>query len=193
MADNVKINSTLVSGRKDKTLTYAKYVMDEISQKGLDEILSDVRYKSIPITTRDIENNAVTITKIAQEVWDKIKAEYLSTNGNNHMNANLEMNGNAIIDVNEIKSQYPYLKIKFHQDNHDILFGIDEPSEHNGYSFVPFLIVDTDKTKTISTIEASGYLTNDRSNLGLLSNDGSVTTAMTDTDVDGVLNSVFNS
>lgn len=194
MADNVKINSTLVSGRKDKTLTYTQYVMDETSKKGLDEILSGVRYKSVPITTKDIENNAITIAKIAQEVWDRIKAEYLSINGNNHMNANLHMNNHEINLLKGIRTDSLGVELHFNEDGHSVIVGAENTDGSQEPIFFPFLYIDDGELKVVDGYaEAEGYRTSSRSELGLLANDGSVATAMTDTDVDGVLKSVFNS
>lgn len=63
MAENKKYNSILVSGRKDETLTYSRYIKDEESGKSVKESLDG------KISTTD----KIEIEQIAQAVWDKLK------------------------------------------------------------------------------------------------------------------------
>lgn len=48
-----------------------------------------------------------------------------------------------------------------------------------------------DVTFPESTVKSKGYKTTDRSNIGLLVNDGSVGLAMSDSDIDGLFQQVF--
>lgn len=56
------------------------------------------------VGTQEIENYAITIEKIAQAVWDKLKDEYLRLDGGNSMKHTLDMDGNSIEKVNSIES-----------------------------------------------------------------------------------------
>lgn len=62
MADNltIRINSTFLSGRKDETLTYSKYVKDFATGKGINELIDEKIGKTDKITTSQIANGAVT-------------------------------------------------------------------------------------------------------------------------------------
>lgn len=58
MAGEVKYGNTLVSSRKDETLTYARYVKDLKSGKNVEEVLEDLRNSSniASIGTTDIDS-----------------------------------------------------------------------------------------------------------------------------------------
>ena len=92
MAENKKYNSILVSGRKDETLTYSRYIKDEESGKSVKESLDE------KISTTD----KIEIEQIAQAVWDKLKNEYLRLDGTNSMKGHLFLNGNTISGVRDI-------------------------------------------------------------------------------------------
>lgn len=192
MADNVKINSIFVSGRKDKTLTYAQYVKDEKSGKGLDEVLSGVRHESTPISTKDLSNEAVTISKIAQEVWDKLKDEYLRLDGKNAMNGSLDMNQKSIMGIKQIYTEVLGPEMWFNKDGYPFEFGKQDTDGSEDPTFMPMFTIEDQLVKAFGNVEAKGYQTTDQSSFGLLGNEGSVVLAMSDTDVDGVLHEVFN-
>lgn len=93
MAENKKYNSILVSGRKDETLTYSRYIKDEESGKSVKESLDE------KISTTD----KIEINQIADEVWDKLKNEYLRLDGGNAMHGDLKMNHKMILNLSEIR------------------------------------------------------------------------------------------
>lgn len=183
MAENKKYNSILVSGRKDETLTYSRYIKDEETGKSVKESLDG------KINTTD----KIEIKQIAQAVWDKLKDEYLRRDGSNFMQSDLGLNDHNIKGVKEIGnlSALPVV-IAFNKDGYDIKFeqwttsGDDEdasPDFIGGFSGGEFEVP--------LNITALGFKTIDRTNIGLLVNDGSVGLAMSDSDIDGLFQQVF--
>lgn len=73
MAEEVKYNNTLVSGRADETLTYTKYVKDESSGKSTKELLDEKVNKTDQLGTTQIADNAVTNEKLAEHSVDNSK------------------------------------------------------------------------------------------------------------------------
>lgn len=65
MAEKKKYNSILVSGRKDQTLTYSKYVKDEESGESVKESLDKKVNVTDELTTQQIKNGAITNEKMA--------------------------------------------------------------------------------------------------------------------------------
>lgn len=64
MAEKKKYNSILVSGRKDQTLTYSKYVKDEESGESVKESLDKKVNVTDELTTQQIKDGAITNEKI---------------------------------------------------------------------------------------------------------------------------------
>ena len=182
MAESKKYNSILVSGRKDETLTYSRYIKDEKTGKSVKESLDG------KVNTTD----KIEIEQIAQAVWDKLKDEYLRIDGSNFMHSDMGLNDHNIIGVKEIRniSALPIV-IAFNKDGYDIKLekwetsGDDDPYPRsiggfNGGSF-----------EVLLDVTAVGFKTHDRSVLGLLNNNSEVITAMTDSDIDSCISSVF--
>lgn len=67
MAEKKKYNSILVSGRKDQTLTYSKYVKDEESGESVKESLDKKVNITDELTTQQIKDGAITNEKLADE------------------------------------------------------------------------------------------------------------------------------
>lgn len=65
MAEKKKYNSTLVSGRKDETLTYSKFVKDEESGESVKESLDKKVNVTDELTTQQIKDGAITNEKMA--------------------------------------------------------------------------------------------------------------------------------
>ena len=183
MAESKKYNSILVSGRKDETLTYSRYIKDEKTGKSVKESLDG------KVNTTD----KIEIEQIAQAVWDKLKNEYLRIDGSNFMHSDMSLNDHNITGVKEIRnlSALPVI-IAFNKDGYDVKFeqwstsGGDEgasPDFIGGFS--------GGELEVPLNITASGFKTNDRSTLGLLNNNSEVITAMTDSDIDSCISSVF--
>lgn len=76
MAEEVKYNNTLVSGRADETLTYTKYVKDESSGKSTKELLDEKVNKTDQLGTTQIADNAVTNEKLAEHSVDNTKLSH---------------------------------------------------------------------------------------------------------------------
>lgn len=67
MAEKKKYNSILVSGRKDETLTYSKYVKDEESGESVKESLDKRVNVTDELTTQQIKDGAITNEKMAAD------------------------------------------------------------------------------------------------------------------------------
>lgn len=182
MAESKKYNSILVSGRKDETLTYSRYIKDEKTGKSVKESLDG------KVNTTD----KIEIEQIAQAVWDKLKDEYLRIDGSNVMHSDLGLNDHNIRGVKEIRniSALPIV-IAFNKDGYDIKLekwetsGDDDPYPRSIGGF------DGGRFEVPLDVTAVGFKTHNRSVLGLLNNNSEVITAMTDSDIDSCISSVF--
>ena len=183
MAESKKYNSILVSGRKDETLTYSRYIKDEKTGKSVKESLDG------KVNTTD----KIEIEQIAQAVWDKLKDEYLRIDGSNFMHSDLGLNDHNIRGVKEIRniSALPVV-IAFNKDGYDIKLerwetsgGDDNPYPRSIGGF------DGGSFEVPLDVTAVGFKTHNRSVLGLLNNNSEVITAMTDSDIDSCISSVF--
>lgn len=67
MAEKKKYNSILVSGRKDQTLTYSKFVKDEESGESVKESLDKKVNFTDELTTQQIKDGAITNEKMAAD------------------------------------------------------------------------------------------------------------------------------
>lgn len=67
MAEKKKYNSILVSGRKDQTLTYSKFVKDEESGESVKESLDKKVNVTDELTTQQIKDGAITNEKMAAD------------------------------------------------------------------------------------------------------------------------------
>lgn len=67
MAEKKKYNSILVSGRKDQTLTYSKYVKDEESGESVKESLDKKVNVTDELETQQIKDGAITNEKMATD------------------------------------------------------------------------------------------------------------------------------
>ena len=183
MAESKKYNSILVSGRKDETLTYSRYIKDEETGKSVKESLDE------KVNTTD----KIEIEQIAQAVGDKLKDEYLRIDGSNFMHSDMSLNDHNIIGVKEIRniSALPVV-IAFNKDGYDIKLerwetsgGDDDPHPRSIGGF------DGGSFEVPLDVTAVGFKTHNRSVLGLLNNNSEVITAMTDSDIDSCISSVF--
>ena len=182
MAESKKYNSILVSGRKDETLTYSRYIKDEKTGKSVKESLDG------KVNTTD----KIEIEQIAQAVWDKLKNEYLRIDGSNFMHSDMSLNDHNIRGVKEIRniSALPVV-IAFNKDGYDVKLekwetsGDDEPYPRSIGGF------NSGSFEVPLDVTAVGFKTHNRSVLGLLNNNSEVITAMTDSDIDSCISNVF--
>ena len=181
MAENKKYNSILVSGRKDETLTYSRYIKDEETGKSVKESLDG------KINTTD----KIEIEQIAQAVWDKLKDEYLRLDGGNVMHGDLKMNHKMILNLSEIRGARDMGAAISLGVNDTIVKTIAFGNDGNPVEYVIAKLAIHGVTFPESTVESKGYKTTDRSKIGLLVNDGSVGLAMSDSDIDGLFQRVF--
>lgn len=67
MAEKKKYNSILISGRKDETLTYSRYIKDEESGESVKETLDQKVNVSDELETHQIKNGAITNEKLTAD------------------------------------------------------------------------------------------------------------------------------
>lgn len=67
MAEKKKYNSILISGRKDETLTYSRYIKDEESGESVKESLDKKVNVTDELTTQQIKDGAITNEKMAAD------------------------------------------------------------------------------------------------------------------------------
>lgn len=67
MAEKKKYNSILISGRKDETLTYSRYIKDEESGESVKETLDKKVNVSDELETQQIKDGAITNEKLAAD------------------------------------------------------------------------------------------------------------------------------
>ena len=81
MAEEVKYNNTLVSGRADETLSYTRYIKDESSGKSTKELLDEKVNKTDKLGTTQIADKAVTTEKLENEsvTTDKLDSASVTT------------------------------------------------------------------------------------------------------------------
>lgn len=166
MAESKKYNSILVSGRKDETLTYSRYIKDEETGKSIKESLDG------KVNTTD----KIEIEQIAQAVWDKLKDEYLRIDGRNVMHSDLGLNDHNIRGVKEIRNidALPIV-IAFNKDGYDVKLEKWETSGGDDDQYPRSLGgFDGGSFEVPLDITAVGFKTHDRSKLGLLNNNGGV-------------------
>lgn len=183
MAESKKYNSILVSGRKDETLTYSRYIKDEETGKSIKESLDG------KVNTTD----KIEIEQIAQAVWDKLKDEYLRIDGSNFMRSDLSLNNHNIKGVKEIRNINALpIVIAFNKDGYDVKLEKWETSGGDDDQYPRSLGgFDGGSFEVPLDITAVGFKTHNRSVLGLLNNNSEVVTAMTDSDIDSCISSVF--
>lgn len=144
------------------------------------------------VSATKIADQAVLVSKIADEVWEKLKDEYLRLDGRNAMKSSLDLNKHSIENIDVLSSDYTGLGDRIILDgSYSILFeevyaDSDEPST--------FFLGGLNKGEADfheSDFTAKTFKTTDRTNIGLLVNDGSVGLAMTDSDIDAITSQVF--
>lgn len=67
MAEKKKYNSILISGRKDETLTYSRYIKDEESGESVKETLDKKVNTTDELETQQIKDGAITNEKLAAD------------------------------------------------------------------------------------------------------------------------------
>lgn len=178
---------------EDGSITNEKISERTISKdKLVDGTISGDKITEEAISSNLIKPEAVTIEKIAAEVWSKLKDEYLRIDGSNEMMADLNMNGNHINGIESIASRTI-------TSSHFSTFLQNYINLFDGYNGISLVLEKSGSTK--STIKcsmneygewvATGFKTISQSSFGLLGNEGSVVAAMTDSDVDSCIASVF--
>lgn len=145
------------------------------------------------VSATKIADQAVLVSKIANEVWEKLKQEYLRLDGTNSMKGHLFLNGNTISGVRDIFQNDVQLGAVISLSNSDeiILKTIEVAGSEEPYHRILADFQNGEVSFPDGKVSSNGYKTIDRTNIGLLVNDGSVGLAMTDSDIDGLFQQVF--
>ena len=145
------------------------------------------------VSATKIADQAVLVSKIANEVWEKLKQEYLRLDGTNSMKGHLFLNGNTISGVRDIFQNDVQLGAVISLSNSDeiILKTIEVAGSEEPYHRILADFQYGEVSFPDGKVSSNGYKTIDRTNIGLLVNDGSVGLAMTDSDIDGLFQQVF--
>lgn len=145
------------------------------------------------VSATKIADQAVLVSKIADEVWNKLKNEYLRLDGTNSMKGHLFLNGHTISGVRDIFQNDIELGavISLSSSGEIILKTIEVDGSEEPYHRILADFKNGEVSFPDGKVSSKGYKTTDRSNIGLLVNDGSVGLAMTDSDIDGLFQQVF--
>lgn len=71
MADKKKYNGTIISGRKDETLTYSRYIKDEETGESVKQILDKKVNSNDKLESQQIKDGAITNEKLAANSVDE--------------------------------------------------------------------------------------------------------------------------
>ena len=71
MADKKKYNGTIISGRKDETLTYSRYIKDEETGESVKQILDKKVNSNDKLESQQIKDGAITNEKLAADSVDE--------------------------------------------------------------------------------------------------------------------------
>lgn len=145
------------------------------------------------VSATKIADQAVLVSKIANEVWDKLKDEYLRLDGTNSMKGHLFLNGNTLSGVRDIFQNDVRLGAVISLSNSDeiILKTIEVNGSEEPYHRILADFQYGEVSFPDGKVSSNGYKTIDRTKIGFLVNDGSVGLAMTDSDIDGLFQQVF--
>lgn len=107
MAEEVKYNNTLVSGRADETLTYTRYIKDEGSGKSTKELLDEKVNKTDQLDTTQIADQAVTTEKLENEsvTTEKLDAASVTTDKVADANITTAKLADSSVETNKINNK----------------------------------------------------------------------------------------
>lgn len=144
------------------------------------------------VSATKIADQAVLVSKIANEVWEKLKNEYLRLDGTNVMKGRLSLDGHNMAGVRDI-FQHNSLGavISLSENDEIVLKTIEVAGSEEPYHRILADFKEGEVSFPDGKVLTNGYKTIDRTNIGLLVNDGSVGLAMTDSDIDGLFQQVF--
>lgn len=167
---------------ENRAVTSDKIEQDAIQAEHMatDSVITDTIVDKA-ITTEKLDDEAVTVPKVNGEVWDKLEDEYLRRDGENYMKGNLDMAGNTITGAYQVANGSN--SIFLGQEGY-VMEVINESTYGGFKDGGDFEVLQGDAT-------ANGFKTKDRTNIGLIANDGSVSLALTDTEIDDIANKVF--
>ncbi len=186
-----KPSKKLVVMIRDGSITNSKIADEAVTENKLAEhavtssILGNgaverVNIQEGAVGTQEIENYAITIEKIAQAVWDKLKDEYLRLDGGNSMKNTLDMDGNSIEKVNSIESNSSS-PVFINLRNNEVIIGANDDKDQGVP--VPQWVTVWRNTSFYGNVEAAGFKTHDRSKLGLLNNNGGVAKPLNNSEI----------
>lgn len=190
----IKDGTVTTAKLSDDAITTGKIADDSITtDKLVDKSITSDKLAEGSVTNGKLSEDVILIKNLAQEVWSKLKDEYLRLDGENFMKSDLKLNNNRITGITELHDDKSLPSvIAFNKDGYDIKFEKYSTSGGDEGASPDFLggINDTEFEIPLFMI-ADGFKTHNRTTLGLLNNNGEVVTAMTDSDIDKCIAMVF--
>lgn len=201
--EDIVVLGRIVSASTEGVVANAEQVYDGVSNMRQHEINKKFLSGNYTINESNIKDNSITTSKISQDVWNKLRNEYLRLDSRNTMDddATIVINrtkidgdgvsvndGNVKIDkdgfaIDEDESYY------FCFGNKGIIFIVDDSEGSVSNQTYKVDTLGNTLSKGIATFD--GFKTNDRSNIGLLSNDGTIGLALTDSEISSIASSTF--
>lgn len=199
LAGNSVGNNNILDGAvtteklSDKSVTTPKLATQSVtSEKLVYGSVTNIHLASGSVSSKNIQDKNILVKAIADEVWDKLQDEYLRLDGENKMQAGLDMDNNVINNVTSINSVPQKVNDTRSKKNYIELY-----DENGGLSLATrdarlgAIIIHKCSMNSTGFWTSTGFKTTDQSSFGLLGNEGSVVTAMSDSDVDLCLAKVF--
>lgn len=186
--EDIVVFGRIVSASTEGVVANAEQIYDGVSNIRQYEINKKFLSGNYTIGESNIKDKSITTDKLADDVWKRLKNEYLRLDGNNSMSSPLKMGGNSIKDVSEISSDSDS-PVFINLLNNEVTIGAND-DEDNGVPVGQWATIWRD-SNFYGNVEAKGFKTHDSTNIGFLVNDGSVGLAMTDSDIDGLFQQVF--
>lgn len=186
--EDIVVFGRIVSASTESVVVDTRQVYDGVSNIRQYEINKKFLSGNYTIGESNIKDKSITTDKLADDVWERLKNEYLRLDGNNSMSSPLKMGGNSIKDVSEISSDSDS-PVFINLLNNEITIGAND-DEDNGVPVDQWATIWRD-SNFYGNVEAKGFKTHDRANIGFLVNDGSVGLAISNSDIDGLFQQVF--
>lgn len=193
---------------KDGTVTTAKLSDDAITtgkiadgsittDKLVAKSITSDKLAEGSVTNGKLSEDAILIKNLAQEIWDKLKDEYLRRDGTTYMNGDIDLNNNSIVKVKCIStketkgtSTLPSTMI-FQDGEYEILFGKYYNDSGDNIVLETYGGINDGNLEMKGDMQAHGFKTKDRTLLGLLNNNAEVVLALSDTEIDVCFTGVF--
>lgn len=213
MAEKTKYGGTLVSSRKDETLTYTRYVKDEESGESVQEMLDKKFNKADKVTTDMLADGSVTTKKIADEsitndkiangavdadkiedhcilpmhisgtLQDLLFSIFLARDGSYPMTGTLNMGNRKITRCVEVNNCNPAYGTYIRLSDASEIDFGYRSANGDNTDEQNMVQITPNYLAVVGGILAKSYTINNRSYLGLLANDGTQLAPATESEV----------